>query len=244
MIKKRVLTKVLCLAALGVVLSPVRGQTLNEILKKMVQTQGGPETLKSIKDMTLAGSIDIVQQGLTGSLTIYKKEPDKRRTDIEVMGMLITQAYDGKTAWWINPQTGSTEELSGRQADDLKRQALPAVANLEPSRYGLSFNLKGRETVEGKEYLVVEEVFPDGLKAALYVDPATYLTERMRANVTGETGAEVQIEQIMSDFKKEGNMTMAHSIVTYQNGAEYTRISISSVKFNTGLEDSLFIMGK
>jgi outer membrane lipoprotein-sorting protein len=239
------LTAILVGFSLGVFLcSSSSAQTVDEIRKKMIESQGGAEFLRSIKDMTITGSIDVVQQGLSGSLTVYKKEPDKRRTDIELMGMVITQAYDGQKAWWVNPQTGGSEELSGQPATDLKRQAMPITAMLDPSKYGLSFSLKGKETVEGKEYYILEETFPDALKVSQFVDPETYLIHLVRLTSIGQAGAEVKVEQVFSDFKKEGKMTMAHSIVTTQDGAEYTRITFNQVKFNTGLEDSLFMMSK
>jgi outer membrane lipoprotein-sorting protein len=242
---KKKLTAILVGFGLGVFLcSSSPAQTVDEILKKMIEGQGGAEFLRSIKDMTITGSIDIVQQGLSGSLTIYKKEPDKRRTDIELMGMVITQAYDGQNAWWVNPQTGGTEELSGQQANDLKRQAMPIAAILDPSKYGLSFSLKGKETLEGKEYFILEETFPEGLKISQLIDPETFLIQRVRLTTMGPVGAEVKVEQVLSDFKKEGRMLMAHSIVTYQDGAEYTRITFNQVKFDTGLEDSFFMMSK
>jgi outer membrane lipoprotein-sorting protein len=50
---------------------------------------------------------------------------------------------------------------------------------------------------------------------------------------------EAEIEQFSSDYKKVGGMRIAHSIVTYTNGQEYTRITISNVRVNTGLDDSL-----
>ncbi len=242
---KKVCTAILACFGLGIFLcSSSPAQTVDEILKKMIESQGGAEFLRSVKDLTITGSIDIVQQGLSGSLTVYKKEPDKRRTDIELMGMVITQAYDGQKAWWVNPQTGGSEELSGQQATDLKRQALAITAILDPSKYGLSFSLKGKEAVEGKEYFILEETFPDGLKISQLVDPETYLIHRIRLTTIGPAGAEVKVEQVFSDFKKEGRMTMAHFIVTTQDGAEYTRITFNQVKFDTGLEDSFFMMSK
>ena len=39
-----------------------------------------------------------------------------------------------------------------------------------------------------------------------------------------------------------GGVVMAHSITSYQDGEEYTIITFSEVKFNTGLEDTLFEM--
>jgi outer membrane lipoprotein-sorting protein len=242
--KKSFISVFLCIGLFVFLSSRSPAQTVDDVLKKMIESQGGAEFLRSVKDITITGSIDIVQQGLSGSLTIYKKEPDKRRTDIEVMGMIITQAYDGQNAWWVNPQTGATEELSGQQAADLKRQAMPVTATLDPAKYGLSFSLKGKEPVEGKEYFILEETFPDGLKIVQFVDPNTYLIHRVRLTTIGPAGTEVKVEQVFSDFKKEGKMTMAHSIVTTQDGAEYTRITFNQVKLNTGLEDSLFLMSK
>lgn len=231
------------LVLVGLLFSPGSGQTSDEILKKMLEAQGGREALESVKDLTITGSIELVQQGLSGDLTVYKKEPDKRRTDLVVMGMTITQCYDGKIAWWVNPQTGTTEEVSGEQAADLKRQAMPMTANLEPAKYGLSFLLKGKELLEGKEYVVLEETYPDGLIVLLYVDPETNFIHKMKSKIHA-AGAEFDFEQILSDYRKDGLMTMAHSVLTYQNGTEYSRIAFKEVKFNIGIPDTMFEMAK
>ncbi len=95
--------------------------------------------------MTLSGTLEVVQQGLSGSITIYKKEPNKMRRDIEIMGMIITQAYDGETAWGVNIQTGNTEEMEEQQAADVKRQSLPIISMLYPEKYGFSFDYQGKE---------------------------------------------------------------------------------------------------
>ncbi len=126
--------------------SPGSGQTAEEIIKKMIETQGGKKVFESIKDMTLSGTLEVVQQGLSGLITIYKKEPDKMRRDIEIMGMIITQAYDGETAWGVNMQTGNTEEMEEQQAADVKRQSLPIISMLYPEKYGFSFELFSRSS--------------------------------------------------------------------------------------------------
>ncbi|MFC2165548.1 hypothetical protein ACFLT2_11205, partial [Acidobacteriota bacterium] len=190
----------------------------------------------------ITGDLEIVQQGLSGTMTIYKKEPDKRRADIEIMGMMITQAYDGQMAWFKNPQTGSSEEVTGDQADILKRQALPSAAALDPEKYGIKWAYKGKETVDDKDCFVLEQALSDGFTITHYVDSKTYLTYKSKSMITNQMGVEVEMEQIYSDFKKVGGVVMAHSVTSYQDGEEYTTISFSDVKFNTGLEDSLFEM--
>ncbi|GAH77879.1 unnamed protein product, partial [marine sediment metagenome] len=136
--------------------SPGSGQTAEEIIKKMIEVQGGKKVFESIEDMTLYGTLEMAQQGLSGSITIYKKEPDKMRRDIEIMGMIITQAYDGETAWGVNIQTGKTEEMEEQQTADIKRQSLPTIAMLYPEKYGFSFDYQRKEKIEDKDYFVIE----------------------------------------------------------------------------------------
>lgn len=220
--------------------SPGFCQTAKEIVGKMVEAQGGKKVFENTKDMTLSGTFSLVQQGLSGSVTVYKKEPDKRRMDFEVMGMVVTQAYDGKTAWATDPQTGSTGEMPEQQAAEMKRDAMPLVSILYPEKYGLSFTLKEKEKIEGKDHFVLEITFPDGFKATLYIDSETYLTYKTKATTMGQMGIEVEVEQFASDYKKVDGMILAHSITIFQDGEEYLNVTITEVSFNTGLEDSLF----
>jgi len=72
-----------------------QAQTAKDILDKMIEAQGGRKALEAIKDTTTVGGMEMVQMGMNGSITMYQKEPNKMRMDIEVMGMIITRAFDG-----------------------------------------------------------------------------------------------------------------------------------------------------
>lgn len=233
---------VLGLFCLGLLVSAGFSQDIKEIRAQMVEASGGKKVYENLKDLTISGTLDLTMQGLSGTLTIYKKEPDKRRTDIEVMGMLITQAYDGEIAWFTNPQTGSAEELSGDQAAQLKRQAMPSLAAVYPEKYGISWEYKGKESIEEKEYLVLSSTYPDGFKVTVYVDPETYLTYKTKSVTTGQMGTEVEVEQYSADYKTIGGMVFPSLITSFQDGEEYSVITIDDVKTNTGLEDSMFKM--
>ena len=223
---------------------PGYGQSIKRILKRMIDAQGGPKVFESVRDMTMTGSVEMVQQGINGTLTLYKKEPNKRRMDLEAMGRIIIQAYDGQKAWWTNPQSGSTEEMSETDAASIKRQSLPVVAMLDPEKYGITFTYKGKEKIEGRDYHVLEQSHTDGYKTLRYVDAETYLTGRSKSTRTGPGGIEIQVEQVMSDFKTVAGMTMAHSIITYYNGEVFTKITVDKIMYNSGLKDSLFKMEK
>ena len=219
----------------------VYSQTAEEIVQKMIEANGGRKALESIDDTTMTGTIDLIQNGLSGELTVYKKEPGKMRFDLEVMGMVITQAYDGNLAWWTNPQTGATEEMPESEAASMIRDALPTDAIINPEKYGISFEYKGKETLDGKDHYIIEQTYADGFKLALYVDCASYLTTKSKGTMSSAMG-EVEFEQVAADYKKVNGLMVAHTVTTYVNGTESRVITLTDIQYNTGLEDSLFMM--
>ena len=189
--KKSVSLAVSVLFLSSLISSPVLCQTAKEVLAKMIEAQGGVKTLEAIKDTTITGTIEIVQMGVTGSLTLYQKEPNLMRIDIEVMGMVITQAFDGEVAWMTNPQTGATEPMPENFAREIKRQALGNDSLLHPEKYGITYEFKGKEKIEDKDYLLLEQTMSDGHKTTLYLDPVTYLTYKTKGTALGQAGVEV-----------------------------------------------------
>ena len=238
-------------AVAGILLALVAGLTVSAqaqdakgLLDKMIQAQGGRAALAAVKDSTTSGALEMVQMGMNGSVTMYQKEPDKIRIDIEIMGMVITQAFDGQKAWMTNPQSGSTEEMPETQAASMRRQALGNDSLLNPDKYGISYVLKPKEKVGDKEYFVLEQTYKDGTKATMYIDPGTYLIYKAKAKTQDMTGADVEGETVFEDYKKEGDLMVAHKMIVYQGGAEFIRMTFTKVVNNSKLEDSFFMMSK
>lgn len=232
---------VFCYGALRI---PLNSQTLDEILKEMIQAQGGKAAIEKIKDMTVTGTIEVPQQGLSVSFTQYKKEPDKRRIEMKVMGMVQIQGFDGKKAWELNTQTGKAIEIPGVDAVDIKRGSIALGWMLDPEKYGISLVYKGRERIDGKYYLVLEQVYSDGGKVTLHVDPDTYLTFMIKSKMLDEMMVEVETETFLSDYKSVKGYIMAHKMISYLRGKEYMRMIYKKVKLNTRLRDHLFLILK
>lgn len=241
--------KIFSLCLLGVFMlsflsTPSSGEDVADILKKMIDAEGGRKVLEGIKDRTISGEMELTQMGLSGTITMYLKEPDKSRQDIEVMGMVITNAYDGEMAWMINPQTGSSEELPEEQAAESRRGALSQGNSLmlNPEKFGAKFTFKSKEKVDDKDCLVLLLTHGDGHEVTIYVDAKTYLTYKTVQITSGQMGGEVEQEMIFTDYKKVDGLNFAHTFTILQDGEEFAIMTATEVKINSGLEDSLFKM--
>ena len=242
---RKILSLSVCsLFLLALTSSPASSQTAKEILDKWIEAQGGAKALEAVKDTTIVGSIQLVSMGINGTATMYQKEPNMMRLDIEVMGMVITQAYDGEIAWMIDPQTGASTQMPESASLEFKRQALGNAALLNPEKFGIKYDFKGKEKLEDKEYLVLEQTTEDGHKTTIYLDPTTYLTYKAKGTALGQAGVEVMAETITTDYKKVDGLLVSHSMTQYQDSQEFMRMTVTKVVFNSNLEDSFFKMTK
>ena len=242
---RKVLTLcVVCLLFLSFTANPGFSEDASGVLKKMIDASGGRKALENIKDTTISGTFEITQMGMEGSMTIYHKEPNMFRQDIEVMGMLITNAFDGEVGWMINPQTGASEELPEERQAESKRGALTYgnAVLLYPEKHGVTYKLKGEETVDDVKCVVLEQAFSDGHVVTMYIDASTYLVYKSKQMSTGQMGTEVDTEVIFSDYKKVDGFPSPQLVTIYQDGEEFAVMSVSEIKFNSGIEDSLFKM--
>jgi len=215
-------------------------QSSEEIQAKMIEAQGGKAALENIKDMTLSGTIEIISMGINGSITMYRKEPDKTRMDMEFQGIVVTQAYDGENGWGVDPNTGSVQDMPEEEAKELKRMAMGNGALLNPEKFGISYTYKGKETIEGNDYVVVEQSYDDGHVETLYLDAKTYLVHKTKAMALGMAGVEVDTETFYSDYEKIEGVMVFHTLRIVQEGEESMVMTFTDVAINTGLEDSLF----
>jgi outer membrane lipoprotein-sorting protein len=217
-----------------------------DIVEKMIAASGGRKVLEGIKDTTFSGTFDITQMGISGTVTYYHKEPNKIRQNMEFMGMVITNAFDGEVGWGINPQTGTAEAYSGELLEDSKRQALGFGNSvlLHPEKHGITFTVEGRETIEEKEYILLKQTYADGHSQTNYVDPETYFIHKTKQTALNQMGVEVEQDVFFSDYRKVDGVLFPHLVTIYQEGEEFGIMTVTEVKFNTGLEDSLFKMEK
>lgn len=238
--KKFTIISILGLFLATIVVSKGMAQTTEEIVAKMIKAQGGKAALEKIKDTTMSGTLEMVSMGINGSMTFCQKEPNKMRMDMEFMGMVVTQAYDGEIAWGVDPNTGSIQDMPEEQAKDMKRMALGNDSILHPEKYGITYSYIGKETIEGQDYYLLKQAFEDGFSTTMYIDAKTYFVYKIKSKAPNQMGVEVDQEVFTTDYRKVEGLMVAHEMRIIQDGEEFLTMIFTEVAFNTGLEDSFF----
>jgi hypothetical protein len=224
--------------------APAGNKEALSVLERMLAAMGGRKVLESIKDVTISGTAELIPFGITAPVTVYQKQPDKVRVDVTVVeaNMTIIQAFDGQKGWYTNPQTGTTEEMPDTMAKDFARQAMGNQALLDPQKAGVSYALKPKAAIEGKDYIVLEQTLADGHKTTFFLDPETFLPYKTQTSTLDMQGAEVDSETYSTNYQKVGGLMVAYAMRVLQNGSEAQRMTITAVTFNTNLADAFFVL--
>ncbi len=206
------------------------------ILDKSVEVTGGKAAFEKMHSTIITGSMDVPAQGIKGTMVITKAEPDKSLVEIEIAGVgSIKDGYDGKTAWEINPMMGARIKDGDEKADAVRE------AHFHEENWRDDYKkveTVGSETVDGKDCYKLVVTPNEGSPMTEYYDKKTGLLMKSTATRTTAMG-EMAVEILFSDYRKEGDLLVAHKIAQSAAGMQYT-ITLEAFKFNAEIAKDKF----
>jgi outer membrane lipoprotein-sorting protein len=233
---RRTLTALVCLAVM-LPAGRAAAQTVDELVAKNLQAKGGLAKIQSIQTIKQTGHM--VMQGVAGVLTMYGKRPNLVRQEIALGNQTVINAFDGTTAWIVNPLAGSTAPtvLSGPQADVIKEQSDFDGPLVNYRQKGYRIELVGEETLNGRQVYHLTLTDKAGQIQHYYLDAQTGLEARVVSDT--EMG---KLEQQLSDYREVDGVKMPFSVTTLVNGLPMGQITLDTVQVNVKLDDSMFRM--
>lgn len=216
--------------------------TLEAVVAQIVKAQGG-DKLKSVKSSKATGKIIIGGGQAEGRLTMVTARPNKARQEADLGGAKLIQAYDGATAWQINPFAGSNapEKMSGEEADSLIESADLDGPFIDSEKKGYKLALAEDEEIDGTPVHVVKVTNKRGKTDTYYVDAATGLILKVRSKEKMQ-GAEVEMETVLSNYKEVNGIMTAHAIDRLINGQPFIQIVLDRVEYDAAVDDAMFSM--
>jgi outer membrane lipoprotein-sorting protein len=230
--------------ALTALLAPVAmAQTVDEVIAKHIEAQGGMEKIKAVKSIKMTGKM-MMGGGMEAPFTQMSKRPKMTRVEFVFQGMTGIQAYDGKTGWMVMPFMGKKDpeampEEQSKMMDDQADMDGPLVDWKEK---GNKVELLGKEQVEGADAFKLKVTKKDSTVTTFYIDAESYLQIKQEAK-RKMRGTEVEGETVLGDYKEVNGLMMPFSMESGAKGSpQKQKIVVDKIEINADLPDSLFLL--
>ena len=218
-----------------------------ELIDSHIAALGGLETIRSVESLRMTGEIYVPSAGMTMPVTITQKRPSKMYFKIEIpaMGAEMVQAYDGETAWEINPMQGGTRKMTGEPARTIKEQADMDGILVDYEAKGFTMELVGEEDVKGSAAKKLKVLRPDSSEFFVFLDAASFMQVKVEAEGTNPmTGAKVNVETFMMDYRDVGGMMVPFGVEMLMDGEVFSKTTLQDVKTNVEVDETIFAYPK
>lgn len=220
--------------------STTLAQTAKDIINKYIAKTGGIDKWNGLQTMVSTGTTSLMGQEF--GFTLTSKSPNLNRMEVSVMGQSLVQAYDGKTAWTINPFQGSgkPEAMSPELGKIFSSQSQIRPSLLDMDVKGLKALLTGKEALNGVDCYKVEITHPEGDKEYYFFDASTNLLVMVRKTATNKAIQGKIAESYFSDYRDEQGVLLPHKTETKVDGQTYATNTIRSFKINGPVDSKIF----
>jgi outer membrane lipoprotein-sorting protein len=199
----------------------------------------GQKNLLNVKTLEATGKA--VMMGMDNPITMIVKRPDKVQIEVDFQGAKIIQAYDGETAWMINPMAGSAEpvDVTGPEADGMIESADLDGQLWNYKEKGHQLELEGTEEVGGAEAFVLKLTKKNGNIDHYYMDKDSYLIVKM-VSKTMSMGSEVEVEALLSNYQEVEGYIMPFTTEQKYGGQTAMTLMFEEVKFDVEVDNAIF----
>lgn len=226
--------------AAAVTATPESLEQGKQILVAAANAAGG-DALTSVKTLTISESGKQISANGGMPLEVkWKVEyPDRSHGDVTYGGQPVVQICDGKSAWIA--MGGQTRDVTAAIGEFERGIALFGGGwglYKEVLAGKISGQAIGETEIDGKQTLGVAVQAPFG-NLNLYFDPTTHLLSAARFQTATQRGP-AEAEQHWSDYRPVEGHPFAYTTTTYRDGEKFFESSVSEVKVNPAVDDSLF----
>jgi outer membrane lipoprotein-sorting protein len=218
--------------------------SVDDVIAKNLQAKGGAEKWQAIKSVKMTGRMSA--QGTEMPLTVYAMRPNLNRQEITMPAGKAIQAFDGTTAWVVNPMLGieTPQPVPGPAAELAKNSADFDGALLNYKTKGNAIELVGKEKLENKDVYHLKVTTKGGPVQHYLLDADSGIELRMSAEVELGSGQKQTLTTEMSNYKAVNGVMIPHTVTQTAGGRRLLQWTIDTVEFNSVPDDSIFRMPK
>ncbi|MGH9741532.1 MAG: hypothetical protein ACRD51_04195 [Candidatus Acidiferrum sp.] len=231
------------LAAMGFGLVPTAtGQTVDEIVAKVLKARGGLERAKAIQTERITGTIYFNAE-MYGPFVAEFKRPGKMHNEVTIQNKTVVRTFNGKDGGWvINPFVGKNlpEPMTADDIGDAANESDIDGPLVDAKAKGNVIELTGTEKVEGHDAYVLKVTHKDGSASSYSFDMQTFLLTKWSGtdNINGKA---LKHETFFHDYRDVGGLKFAFEVISQTPGVEGgQRIAVDKIEIDPQIDDSHF----
>jgi outer membrane lipoprotein-sorting protein len=214
-------------------------QDAGEIISGYFKKAGGLVAWKNLKSMKMTATFE--QENMSLDAVIYRKQPDKNRTEIVFQENTIVQAYDGETGWMINPMMGTNEpqKMPEQMTEVMKEQKFESEL-VDYKEKGHKAELEGTEEIMGRQAYKIRLTRNNGDIEYYFFDTESKLPVMERRSIKVGPMQGQDAETFLGDYREVNGFMLPHMIDVKSGGQSVQRLKIEEYVLNEDIDDSLF----
>jgi len=213
-------------------------QDVDKIVNAYLDVIGGAEKIKSIK--STSSEITMNMGGMELGGTMIASSPDMMRTDINFQGQSFTSAYDGETAWMINPMMGEDpQKMPDAEAEEMKNRKLEPEF-IDYKEKGHTIEYVGTKEVEGAECHELKMTKKDETVEYHYFDTENNVLIMTKTTVKQGPTKGQQAETFFSDYQEVDGMMFPFFMETKSNGQSMMKMTFKNMVINPELDEAMY----
>jgi zinc protease len=239
---------VVALAIVSLAYPVAAQQTASDVIEKSIAALGGREAHAKIKSRQATGTVAISTPvgEIAGTMELLNAAPNKARAlikaDLTSLGageLIVDQRFDGSDGYVLDSLQGN-RAITGGQLENMKNSSFPHPY-LNYKELGTSVSLAGKESVAGRDALVVLFDPTTGSEIRNFIDAETMLPIKtvMKVEVP-QLGQEVEQTTEFFDYKDVDGVKIPFRIRT-SSSIQTITITFSKVEHNVKVDDALFV---
>jgi hypothetical protein len=220
---------------------PASSQTAEDLVNKNIEAKGGMDKIKAIKTWRMTGKL--IAGGITATAGQENMRPNLVRETFSLQGMTAVQAYDGSTAWQIQPFGGRKDpQLMGE--DDARDLLIDSDFDgplVDYKDKGNAVEYLGHDVVDGDDALRLKVSLKNGDVIYYYLDPDTYLEIRKETQEFIRGSVRESVSDLGS-YKPIAGVMYPFSIASgpKNDPTSWQTVTIEKIEVNVQLERSEF----
>ncbi len=218
-------------------IADTEAQSLERVLALHFEASG-QELLNDVTTVRSAGRA--VQMGMEMPFIQIQQRPDKMYLEIDVQGMKLIQAFDGKEGWSVEPWiSDEPRRISGPELDNLGRMAVIDSDLVDWHEKGYQLSFAGKEGSAGEEAFIIELEKEEDIVYRYFIDTDTYLLNKI-VTFSDYGGNVVEGETILGRYADiDGIQVPLMTEIRYGGQTQMTNY-IDKVEFDVYIDEATF----